>query len=179
MSYFTSGHVTRQWGQSLDYITLSIVIAGALISLSVYVLSHCLVDKQIINGIALPSTRPKPRFMESVKYIFSSRYLMLIIVMVISYGVAINLLEGVWKKHVSLLYTNTMDYGHFFARIQIATSITSILCIGLSAYILRYFSWGVAAIITPVVMLVTGVPFFIGVIGKQHLVGFSEWIGHY
>ena len=96
------------------------MIAGILISIFIHILSTNIVDKTIINGKNIKSTRPKLSLIESFKYIISSKFL--------NYGISINVLEGVWKKHASLLYTSAIDYGHFIAKVQILTSIMTIIC---------------------------------------------------
>lgn len=177
LSYFTSTRFTSDWSKSLDYITLSIVIAGILISVFIHILSANIADEAIINGTNSKSIRPKLNLIKSLKYVMSSKYLGLIILIVVSYGVSINVLEGVWKKHASLLYTSTIDYGHFIAKVQILTSIMTIICIFFSFYTLKYFNWCIAAIITPIVMILTGIPFFIFAIFKDNLVIFTQWTG--
>lgn len=175
MTYFTSAKFTSDWSESLDYITFSIVTAGILISIFIHILSTNIVDRTIINGRNIKSTRPKLSLIESFKYIISSKYMMLVIFIVLSYGISINVLEGVWKKHASLLYTSAIHYGHFIAKIQMATSIVTIICIFFSLYTLKYFNWCIAALITPIIMIFTGIPFFVFAIFKDDLIIFTQW----
>jgi AAA family ATP:ADP antiporter len=70
----------------------------------------------------------------------------------------------VWKKHLSILYSDSLNYCHFLAKVQIVISITTIIASVLGAYILPKISWSVGAIVTPLSMIVTGIPLFITVI---------------
>ncbi|MDX1916597.1 MAG: Npt1/Npt2 family nucleotide transporter [Rickettsiaceae bacterium] len=106
---------------------------------------------------------------DSAKLIFSSRYLGYIAVLVFAYGVSINLVEGVWKAKIKLLYPTAESYTAFMGQFQFWQGIGAILFMLIGSNILRYFSWRVAAQLTPIMVLVTGIAFFMFVIFDQQI----------
>ena len=112
-------------------------------------------------------SRPKKKkeklsFLESFKFLAKSRYLALIATLIICYGVVISLFEAVWKAKVKTLTSN--DEGMLatiYGNQGISSGILSILLIiFLSAPIMRK-GWRFAALVTPVVALISTLLFFI------------------
>ncbi|WP_375326695.1 Npt1/Npt2 family nucleotide transporter [Candidatus Tisiphia endosymbiont of Nemotelus uliginosus] len=98
---------------------------------------------------------------ESFKMILTSRYLALIALLVLAYGVSVNLVEGVWKAKILQLYPNTEEYTRYMTHFQGWQGFTAILFMIIGSNILRKVSWLTAAMVTPIMMLVTGIAFFI------------------
>lgn len=101
---------------------------------------------------------------DSIKMIISSKYLIYIFMMVLCYGLTINIVEGPWKAKIRELYPNTNDYTTFMGTFNIWMGISCILFTILGSNILRSCKWGFAAAITPVMILITGGLFFVFVI---------------
>jgi AAA family ATP:ADP antiporter len=94
-------------------------------------------------------------------YLAKSKYLICIAVIVVTYNIAINLIEVVWKDQVKQLYPNPSDFNAYMGQvltwIGIIATVTSIF---ISGTIIRKFSWTVSAMISPLILLVTGIGFF-------------------
>ena len=75
----------------------------------------------------------------------------------VSYGISINLVEVTWKSKIKMQFPNPNDYSQFMGNFSTATGSVTFLMMLLSRYIFRKFGWGVAAAITPTVLLITGV----------------------
>lgn len=75
---------------------------------------------------------------------------------VVAYGISINLVEVTWKSKIKLQYPNPNDYSLFMGNFSTATGAVTFAMMLLSRVIFRKFGWGVAALITPTVILVTG-----------------------
>ena len=126
-------------------------------------------SKSALNhGGYLPSANKKPEeirvkmpLKESFKLILSSRYLGLILIVMLSYGISINVVEGVWKDKASRLYPDTNHYAVFGAQVAQWTGVMAMAVMLLSPYILRTLGWFVGALITPAVMFFTGALFFV------------------
>lgn len=94
-------------------------------------------------------------------YLAKSKYLICIAVIVVTYNIAINLIEVVWKDQVKQLYPNPSDFNAYMGQvltwIGIIATVTSVF---VSGTVIRKFSWTASAMISPLILLVTGVAFF-------------------
>ncbi len=158
------------WDDSLMYITGTVVFAGIFISISVEALGH-LVGKDAINNIKKVTGKKKVKmgFIESLKYIMSSKYIGLITLLILCYGVSINLVEGLWKKSMNIYLPDPNAYMAFNGYVQTATALVAALAMLSGSYLLRILSWRTAAILTPIIILITGVPFFIFIVMKDSI----------
>lgn len=148
------------WNESLKYINLSTLLAATMLSILFWILSNKLISSDIINAETRKSKK-KIGFFEGLKHVFTSKYIGLIALFVICYGISINIVEGVWKAQAGVVYTNKQDYARFMANLQTYTGIASMVAMICGSYILSIISWRSAAMLTPVAILITGGIFFI------------------
>ncbi len=97
---------------------------------------------------------------ESFKMIMSSKYIGLIAILVLSYGISINLVEGIWKSKIKELYGSGPEYAAYMANFMAYQGMVAIFFMLVGSNILRSVSWAVAATFTPVMILITGISFF-------------------
>lgn len=94
-------------------------------------------------------------------YLAKSPYLIFIAIIVVTYNISINLVEVVWKDQVKQLFPNPNDFNAYMGRvvtgIGILATATSIF---ISGNVLRKLSWTKSAMISPLILLVTGIGFF-------------------
>ena len=102
----------------------------------------------------------KTSFSESIRVIFSSKYLGYIVILVLSYGIAINLLEGPWKAKIKELYPQTDSYLYFMGHVNQWNGAVAIVLSLIGASLMKKYSWYTAAIITPIMIFITGIAFF-------------------
>ena len=122
--------------------------------------------------------KTKMKLTDSFKLLVHSKYLMYIAILVVVYGVSINLLEVTWKDQVRTLYPNTNEYLSFMGTYSTMLAWTTMLMmLFFTNNIIRMFGWGFAAAVTPVTMLVTGAGFFGILIMKDHLGGLFHMMG--
>jgi AAA family ATP:ADP antiporter len=152
------------------YITATVVFAGVFISVSVEALGY-LVGKDTINNSQKAGGKKKVKmgFIESLKYIMSSKYIGLITLLILCYGVSINLVEGLWKKSMNIYLPDPNAYMAFNGYVQTGTAIAAALAMLSGSYLLRILSWRTAAILTPIIILVTGIPFFVFIVMKDSI----------
>ncbi|MBA3604060.1 MAG: NTP/NDP exchange transporter, partial [Parachlamydiaceae bacterium] len=154
-------------GLGLQYLMGLVTVAGiALLALFYWMNRYVLTDKRYYDPEAMGEGKKKKEklsLMDSVKYIIASPYLGLIAMLVLSYGVAINVFEGVWKGQIKIAYPNELDYNHVMGGLSTVTGFIAVLLMLAGSNILRRFSWRTCALITPVVLL-TGILIFFGVI---------------
>ncbi|CAK8574684.1 unnamed protein product [Lathyrus sativus] len=117
------------------------------------------------NFVPLPERsvkkkKPKMGTMESLKFLVSSRYIRDLATLVVAYGISINLVEVTWKSKLKAQFPSPNEYSSFMGDFSTATGIATFIMMLLSQYIFDKYGWGVAAKITPTVLLLTGVGFF-------------------
>ena len=109
---------------------------------------------------------------ESFMFLARSPYIGCLAILVIGYGIAINLVEVTWKSQLKLQYPNPNDYSTFMGYFSTFTgAMTIFMMLFVGGNVIRRFGWGVGALITPVVLLITGVGFFSFVIFRDSLTG--------
>lgn len=144
---------------------LSGLIVSAIFIVGTYYWTQNVVaaDPALVDPDANPSKKKKTKlgFKESFKLILSSRYLGLIATLLLSYGISIILIEGVWKDRVKALYPSREAYTAFMGSFQAYQGIAAMLFMLIGTNILRLVSWTSAAILTPAMILVTGFFFFL------------------
>lgn len=165
----TSG--ADQWS-SLPYL-ISTVGASCLIIMGIYywLNNYVLTDPRYYNPdeIKKPKKKAKLSLGESLKYILTSKYLGFIVLLVVCYGVSINLVEVMWKDQARMLYPTKNAFNGFMGGLQIYTGIATIVFMIIGANVLRRCSWFTAAISTPVMIFITGLIFFTFIIFKDSL----------
>ena len=170
------------WQISLNYLTVMIVVSGALvIGLYWWINKYVLTDSRFYTPEDQKKTKkakPKLSIKESLGMLIRSKYLGCIALLVLSYGIAINFVEVTWKNQIHLQYPNYNDYSAFMGGLSEKTGIVTILsCLFLSGNFVRRFGWGKTALVTPLLLFITGVGFFSFVIFKDHLVGAVAMLG--
>jgi ATP/ADP translocase len=129
-----------------------------------YIHKNVFTSKELKLSHNPASTKTNLSMRESISLIMKSRYIGYILIIVVCYGFVINLLEGPWKDKVRELYPTTSEYLRFMGNFNIWMGTTCVAITIITSNILRHFSWFVAAIMTPSIMVVTGSLFFIFVI---------------
>lgn len=125
--------------------------------------TNVLTDKRYFDPEAQSSSKKKKVKLslgESFKLIFSSKYLGLIAALIICYGISINLVEGIWKAKIKELYVTEAAITAYMANFQKYQGVGSIIFMIIGSNILRYVSWRTAAILTPIMIFITGIAFF-------------------
>lgn len=150
------------FGVNLKLLMGCIMLSG-VIAIATYrwMNRHVLTDPNLYQpGQGKKKTKAKLSVVESFKYILKNPYLGLIAVLVISYGIAINLVEGVWKGQIKIAFPDMNDYNLFMGQFSTWTGAITILLMIVGNNVLRKLSWTKAAILTPIMVLVTSSIFF-------------------
>lgn len=153
---------TDSWGQSIFFINAIIILAG-LICIALFRRLH-------VKGFgynAIPSsTRQelneiKMGMRKNFAYLAKSKYLICIAVIVLTYNIAMNLIEVVWKDQVNQLYSTPADFNAYMGMVVSGIGvIATVTAIFISGNVIRKFSWSSSAMIPPLILLLTGVGFF-------------------
>ncbi|KAK6148935.1 hypothetical protein DH2020_016460 [Rehmannia glutinosa] len=153
----TLGPGVDGWAISLKAMMSIVVAMGFTI---------CFLYWWVNNNVSLPTRsqkkkeKPKMGTMESLKFLVSSRYIRDLATLVVAYGISINLVEVTWKSKLKAQFPTPNEYSSFMGDFSTATGIATFTMMLLSQWIFNKYGWGVAAKITPTVLLLTGVGFF-------------------
>ncbi|MBS4167915.1 NTP/NDP exchange transporter [Parachlamydia sp. AcF125] len=169
------------WQVSLNYLMGAVVIAGiCVITVYWWMQRNVLTDPRYYdpNDIKQPKkSKPKMSIMESFVFLGKSKYILCIAILVICYGISINLVEVTWKNQLKLQYPNPNEYSTFMGAFSTFTGATTIIMMFVGGYIIRKKGWGFAAMATPVVLLITALGFFSFVIFRDLLQGYVAMLG--
>lgn len=160
-----------QWGQCLGLITSTVIVAG-LLAIGIFRWYNCKVlDKKANDVQKMPVKKKKferVSLKKSFAYLTKSKYLICIAVIVIGFNVAINMIEIVWKDQIRELYPDPIDFTAYMGKVLTAIGVLSTF-VGLfiCGNVIRKFGWTVSALVTPILILVTGILFFTFILFKD------------
>lgn len=173
----------KDWQLTINYIAISITIAGVLLSISLNQLKNIVGPQSFnlkINKLKIKNQ--KPGMISNLKYIASSKPILLITSLLFCYTASANLAEGVWKKSVETLFNKDLNpMQHFMSDIGIYTAIISLVCATGGIYLSRVCKWKTITLITPIVSTITGIVFFILTllmlpgINSLNIISMSAW----
>ena len=154
------------WGPTLEYLIAMVVAVGSAALLLLVYLNRVLKKNPELGSstdsvASKKAKKPKLSMRENLRYLLSSRYMLCLVAIVISYNVVINLVEVLWKHEVKELYPSPLAYNLYMNQVTtwigIIATVASLLVSGNS---LRVFGWTRTALITPAILLITSVGFF-------------------
>jgi len=172
--------VVGQTGNPFDITLQYIMGAFTFFGLMFMVLyrwtnKNVLSDARLYNpeDIKPKKNKPKLTLAESFKMIAGSKYLLLIFTLIISYGIAINLVEVTWKKQLGHAFASMNEYTAFMGDFSTYTGIITIVLMLVGTNIVRQFGWFTAAIITPIMLLITSSIFFGSILFTDTMIGLT------
>ncbi len=149
---------------TLNGLIGTFTVCGFLIILIYrWINKNVLTDKRFYDPALVKQEKAKPKMsmLQSFKFLTHSKYMLYIAILVVAYGISINLIEVTWKSQVRLQYPSMNEYLQFMGVYNRCVAWTTIfMMLFVTGNVLRVFGWRTAALITPVVLLVTGVIFF-------------------
>jgi len=166
-SKYSKSHslIANSFELNLKILMSAVLISGILILFCYYLMNkYFLKDSSHFenDNNLLPSSKTETlSIFASIKQLLKNRYVLLIALLVICYNMAINLVEGIWKGQIKIAFPNMNDYSAFMGKFSAMTGVITIIIMLLGVNILRRVSWRSAALIAPLMMLVTSIVFFI------------------
>ena len=157
------GDADVAYGTNLKLQMAFVGVAGAILMATYrWMNKNVLTDPKLYQPGQGSKKKSKPKLSigESFKYILKNPYLGLIAVLVVSYGLTINLVEGVWKGQLKIAFPAKNDYNIFMGKFSSVTGIATIALMIIGNNILRKFSWTKAAVLTPIMVMITSAVFF-------------------
>ena len=164
------------WGVSLNYLMGMVVVAiFAIVFIYNWINRNILTDPRFYDPSQVKKKKKKTKMSigESLGFLARSKYIGCLAILVIAYGVSINLVEITWKNQLKLQYPNANDYNTFMGYFSTVTgAVTIFMMLFVGGNCMRK-GWGFAATITPVVLAITGCLFFSFILFKDSMTGLS------
>lgn len=155
-------------GPEMESWVISSTSTGICVAIISLMAVYAYINKYVMNDPRfVPPTIVKKKdklelsVLDGFKVVFSSKYLGFLALMVVIYGISVNLVEGPWKDAVKKLYPSTVQYMGFMGRLATYTGISTMVAYLISAQFLKRVSWYVGAMFTPVVLSLSGLGFFL------------------
>ncbi len=181
-----SGIVSGEFARSLEKITFipvpslykgnewlflqmsSILIACGLILYLFWWLNRYAFKREYKVSHATTNVKikqPKISLKESLIYLSKSRYLTYLVLIVSGYYIVYSLADIMWTHQVGLALGSSKDVNAYMSRVISLTGVVSVvLSLLVSGNVIRRFGWTIAALITPIVWLLTSIGFFSSII---------------
>ena len=150
------------WDQSILFLNCLILFVGVSIIAIFRWLNHHVIRPS--ERHSPPPEKIKMSMRKNFAYLAKSKYLMCIALIVLTYNIAINLIEVVWKNQIKQAYPNPSEYNIYMGEVMTLMGIIATVTAILTAFAIRRFSWTFNAIIPAVIMLMTGAGFFLFVL---------------
>lgn len=170
------------WGISL-YLLMGMVILGGIVTMAIYWWIHrfVLTDLRFYDSkeqIKKKYEKPKMSLKDSFFYLVKSPYIGLLAILVVAYGISMDTIEVTWKSQLKLQYPSSNDYNMFMGYTSMITgAVTVFMMLFVGGNVFRRFGWGTAALITPIVLLISGILFFGLVLFQENMLGFIATLG--
>jgi AAA family ATP:ADP antiporter len=148
-------------------IVFSLIVMG----LYYYLTEKVMKEKRFALPEALKKEEEKTKLslVGGLKLIFSSKYLLSLAIMVVAYGLSINLIEVTWKAHLKQLYPNASDYQAFMSTLTTCVGVAALLTVlFIGGGCIRMFGWHFSSQLSPIIIGSTGLLFFFFVLLNKH-----------
>lgn len=162
--FFTRKYMGQNFGLALEKLVLCVMFFGFMIMiLHWWLTKHVLTDKRLYQpqqqNVSIDQ-KTKLSLFDSLKFIARSPYLRSIAIMVVAYGLTINLTEVSWKANLKLAYPETGDYQSFMATVSSSVGVCSLMIsLFLSGFFIRRMGWHFCAQLPPIVIGITSILF--------------------
>lgn len=151
------------WAVSLKYLMGAVAFGGGIIVACYnYMQRKVLTDPSVYQPRKAKGKKSKTKMglAESAKYLVSSKYIRNLATLVIAYGMSINIVEVTWKANLRKAFPDPNSYSTFMGNFSSVTGLVTLVMMLLGRTIFRRFGWGIASLVTPVVLGITGAGFF-------------------
>ena len=174
-----------RWGQCLGLVTTVVVFTGFLIIALFRWYNIRVVNRDPSMELTKKRNHSERKAVKmgmrkNFAYLAKSKYLLCIAVIVIAFNLAINMIEIIWKDQIYLLYPNPNDFNAYMGKVLTATGILSaFIGLFLCGNMIRRLGWTFSALITPVILMITGAFFFGVLLFKENptLISWTTAIG--
>ena len=180
--HYAHKYINTNFDLTLQSLTAYVVGIGILIIiLHFWINKYVLTDKRFYDPEKMKkinNQKTKLSLIDGFTYVVKSKYLRSLALMVICYGLTINLIEISWKANLKLQYPNPGDYQSFMGSLSTAIGVVSFLiALFAGSNIIRIFGWKKSAMICPIAIGTSGLIFLFLILNQKSLTLLSSFIG--
>lgn len=127
---------------------------------------------ETLKGIKFKNKRTdilKLGLVDSAKMVFTSKYLAIICILMVSYSTSVNLIEGLWMSRAKAMYPETADFMAYMGDVLFWTGVSTLIFILIGSTVVRRFGWFWGAVLTPAMIFLAGTMFFSFVLMEEYL----------
>jgi ATP:ADP antiporter, AAA family len=156
--------------------TMLVVISAAISCLLIRFITKTILTNPKFYAKAKDErvAKEKMGILQSFSYIAKSRYLWLMLICSAAFGLSMNLVEAVWKAKIKELYPTVNSYAEFNSLYILWTGVAIMVMTIIGNNVMRSHSWFAAAVISPVIIMITGIMFFILVVFDAKVLSFFD-----
>lgn len=142
------------------HLSLVLLLGFIIISLF-YWLNRSVFHMENVQSLQIPKKANKISLSECFKYLASSKYLRYIVIIVISYNIVYNLADIMFTYKIQQVYHHSKDINAYMSQVGMVTAVISVIfAFVISGNVIRYSGWTAAALITPLIWLLTSLGSF-------------------
>ncbi|MGH2612911.1 MAG: Npt1/Npt2 family nucleotide transporter, partial [Rhabdochlamydiaceae bacterium] len=173
---WTVESITDPWQYSLMLISSIVIISGLLvIGLFKWLFKNVFQNPQFKDQLLKnnPNSSVKMGLRKNFKYLASSKYLLCIATIVLTYNICSNLTEVTWKDQLLHLCPQPNDFNSYMNKVTMWVGIVATTIAIITSMTIRKFSWTWNAMVPPTLLLITGAGFFAFLLTKNTYVGIA------
>lgn len=180
--YVTGRYVGEHFGTALQTLVCCVLFFGVMIMALHWLLTRKILktDERLYRpeqDVPL-EMKTKLSLIDSIKFIIHSPYLRCIAVMVVAYGLTVNLTEVTWKANLKLAYPETGAYQSVMAAVSSSVGVCSfIITLFFSGMIIRRLGWHFSAQLPPILIGSTSLIFLILFLKPEWMAPFVSSMG--
>ena len=166
------------WEQSVFFLNCAIIVSGVItIAIFRWLNRHVIQPSENLKRDEQKPEKVKMSMRKNFAYLAKSKYLICIAAIVVCYNVAINLIEVVWKNQIKQVFPNPSEYNIYMGEVMtLMAVIATIASVFITGNVIRRTSWTFSALVSPVIILLTGIGFFTFVLFQNSGLGWVGWI---
>lgn len=148
------------WDQSIFFVGCAVIVCS-LITMLIFRWLNVRVIRPSEEKQTAPKEKIRMSMRENFMFLARSKYLLYIALIVFAYNLSLNLVEVVWKDQMKTLYPNPADYNTYMGQVMFAMAIlASLASLFTTSKAIQHYSWTVCALISPILIILTGAFFF-------------------
>ncbi len=162
------------WGQTIVNCVSVLTVLGVSSMLLFYWINRriCPEQSKVQEG-GEKKEKLRLSIRESIKYVSKSRYLTCLAIIVLGYNISINITDVLWKEQLKRYFTDPNEMLVHLNSITVGTGIIATMGGLLFSFMVSRLGWTFTAILTPVVMTVMAIGFFIFLFSGDSLSRFA------